>query len=180
VRRTWRGRRRPALRRHLAGGEERGQEPRHGRPRAGGRATSYAAQLFDIRGENHSMKVRAHGGVRVCRDHRICYRTHRSSLRSESVLPGTASAARRRGFGRARTRLPDRRQHRVNGVCLTVTSLQSTRATFGMSPETLERSTLGALRPHTKVNIERAMKPTDRFGATSCKGHVDGSARFAQ
>jgi riboflavin synthase len=46
----------------------------------------------------------------------------------------------------------------VSGVCLTVTRLAGTVATFGLSPETLERSTLGLLRPSAKVNIERAMR----------------------
>jgi riboflavin synthase len=62
----------------------------------------------------------------------------------------------------------------VGGVCLTVTRLQGTAATFGLSPETLERSTLGTLRPPAKVNIERAMRPTDRLGGHIVQGHVDG------
>jgi riboflavin synthase len=62
----------------------------------------------------------------------------------------------------------------VSGVCLTVTKLQGTAATFGLSPETLERSTLGRLRPAAKVNIERAMRPTDRLGGHIVQGHVDG------
>jgi len=62
----------------------------------------------------------------------------------------------------------------VNGVCLTVTSLQGTVASFGVSPETLARSTLGTWRPPMPVNIERAMKPTDRFGGHFVQGHVDG------
>jgi len=62
----------------------------------------------------------------------------------------------------------------VGGVCLTVTRLQGTAATFGLSPETLERSTLGTLRPSAKVNIERAMRPTDRLGGHIVQGHVDG------
>ncbi len=62
----------------------------------------------------------------------------------------------------------------VSGVCLTVTKLQGTVATFGLSPETLERSTLGLLRASSKVNIERAMRPTDRLGGHIVQGHVDG------
>jgi riboflavin synthase len=62
----------------------------------------------------------------------------------------------------------------VSGVCLTVTRLQGTTATFGLSLETLERSTFGMLRPPAKVNIERAMKPTDRLGGHIVQGHVDG------
>lgn len=62
----------------------------------------------------------------------------------------------------------------VSGVCLTVTRLQGSTATFGLSPETLERSSLASLRPAGKVNIERAMKATDRFGGHIVQGHVDG------
>jgi riboflavin synthase len=62
----------------------------------------------------------------------------------------------------------------VGGVCLTITRLQGPAATFGLSPETLERSTLGLLRPAAKVNIERAMRPTDRLGGHIVQGHIDG------
>jgi riboflavin synthase len=63
----------------------------------------------------------------------------------------------------------------VSGACLTVTALEGTVATFGLSPETLEKSTLASLRPSSPVNIERAMKPTDRFGGHIVQGHVDGT-----
>jgi riboflavin synthase len=62
----------------------------------------------------------------------------------------------------------------VSGVCLTVTQLTGTTATFGLSPETLERSTLGRLPPASKVNIERALRPTDRLGGHLVQGHIDG------
>ncbi len=64
----------------------------------------------------------------------------------------------------------------VSGVCLTVTRLAGAVATFGLSPETLERSTLGLLRPSAKVNIERAMKADERFGGHFVLGHIDGTA----
>ncbi len=63
----------------------------------------------------------------------------------------------------------------VSGACLTVTRLAGAVATFGLSPETLAKSTLATLRPPAKVNIERAMKPTDRFGGHIVQGHVDGT-----
>jgi riboflavin synthase len=62
----------------------------------------------------------------------------------------------------------------INGACLTVTRLDSTLATFGLSAETLATSTLARLRPRAKVNVERAMKATDRFGGHIVQGHVDG------
>lgn len=63
----------------------------------------------------------------------------------------------------------------VSGACLTITRLQGTAATFGLSPETRAKSTFATLRPPAKVNIERAMKPTDRFGGHIVQGHVDGT-----
>jgi riboflavin synthase len=62
----------------------------------------------------------------------------------------------------------------INGACLTVTRLDSTLATFGLSLETSQTSTLAQLRPRSKVNVERAMKATDRFGGHIVQGHVDG------
>jgi riboflavin synthase len=62
----------------------------------------------------------------------------------------------------------------INGACLTVTRLEGAVATFGLSQETLATSTLGRLRPSSKVNVERAMKATDRFGGHIVQGHVDG------
>lgn len=62
----------------------------------------------------------------------------------------------------------------ISGVCLTVTRRDGTAATFGLSPETMARSALAALRTGSKVNVERAMKPTDRFGGHFVQGHVDG------
>jgi len=62
----------------------------------------------------------------------------------------------------------------VSGVCLTVVRLDGTMATFGLSPETVGKSTLASLGPRVKVNVERAMKATDRFGGHIVQGHVDG------
>ena len=63
----------------------------------------------------------------------------------------------------------------VSGACLTITHLAGSVATFGMSPETLAVSTLATLRPPAKVNIERAMQASDRFGGHIVQGHVDGT-----
>ncbi len=62
----------------------------------------------------------------------------------------------------------------ISGVCLTVVRLDGAMATFGLSPETTERSTLATLRAPAKVNVERAMRATDRFGGHIVQGHVDG------
>lgn len=64
----------------------------------------------------------------------------------------------------------------VNGVCLTVARLEGTAASFDLSAETLGKSTLGKLKPSSQVNLERALKASDRFGGHFVQGHVDGIA----
>ncbi|WP_456432457.1 riboflavin synthase [Thermosulfuriphilus sp.] len=62
----------------------------------------------------------------------------------------------------------------VNGVCLTVIKINQTTANFDVSPETLSRTTLGELRPGDQVNVERAVRASDRLGGHIVTGHVDG------
>ena len=64
----------------------------------------------------------------------------------------------------------------VNGVCLTITKFEGGGAIFDVSSETLSKSTLDNLRSSSEVNIERAVKATDRFGGHFVQGHVDGKA----
>ena len=64
----------------------------------------------------------------------------------------------------------------VNGVCLTATGIERALVSFDVSAETLAKSTLGKLRPAWQVNVERAMKATDRFGGHFVQGHIDGVA----
>lgn len=64
----------------------------------------------------------------------------------------------------------------INGVCLTIAELAGNLATFGLSTETLIKSTLSGLKPSSSVNVERAMKATDRFGGHFVLGHIDGIA----
>jgi riboflavin synthase len=68
----------------------------------------------------------------------------------------------------------------VNGVCLTATS--SGRRRFGAHAmsETLERSTLAALRRGSSVNLELAARLQDRLGGHLVQGHVDGTARVVR
>jgi len=62
----------------------------------------------------------------------------------------------------------------VNGVCLTVTTLNPTSFTADVMPETLKRSNLGTLQPDHPLNLERAMQLGDRFGGHIVSGHIDG------
>ncbi|KAI4378319.1 hypothetical protein MLD38_015810 [Melastoma candidum] len=65
----------------------------------------------------------------------------------------------------------------VNGTCLTVTEFSTAASEFsvGLSPETLRKTNLGDLVPGSMVNLERAVRPTDRMGGHFVQGHVDGT-----
>ena len=62
----------------------------------------------------------------------------------------------------------------INGVCLTVTRRDSEgSAYFDVSPETLDKTNLGSLRPGDRINLERALLPTERLSGHLVQGHVD-------
>ena len=63
----------------------------------------------------------------------------------------------------------------VDGVCLTITGVRGESFTLDVSAETLKRSTLGALTQGAKVNLERALRLSDRIGGHLVSGHVDGT-----
>ena len=65
----------------------------------------------------------------------------------------------------------------VNGVCLTVIEFDARSFAADASNETLALTTLGALAVGDAVNLERAMRPTDRLGGHLVSGHVDGLGR---
>lgn len=62
----------------------------------------------------------------------------------------------------------------VNGVCLTVVAKSTGDLSFDLSPETLDRSTLGRLGPGDPVNLERPVTLSARLGGHLVQGHVDG------
>lgn len=62
----------------------------------------------------------------------------------------------------------------VNGVCLTVTEVAGGCVIMDVSGETLSRSTLKFLKGGDPVNLERALRLTDRLGGHLVLGHVDG------
>jgi riboflavin synthase len=64
----------------------------------------------------------------------------------------------------------------VSGVCLTITGIEGSVAGFDVSAETMNKSSLGKLQPSSQVNIERAMKATERFGGHFVQGHINGTA----
>ncbi len=65
----------------------------------------------------------------------------------------------------------------VNGVCLTVVEFDARSFQADASNETLALTTLGALPAGAALNLERAMRPSDRLGGHLVSGHVDGLGR---
>ena len=68
----------------------------------------------------------------------------------------------------------------VNGVCLTATGVDGSGFTADVMHETLRRSSLGALGPGSRVNLERAMAADGRFGGHIVSGHIDGTGTIAE
>ena len=64
----------------------------------------------------------------------------------------------------------------VNGCCLTVTAVQGSTFTADLMAETLTRTTLGSQAPGDPVNLERALRASDRLGGHIVQGHVDATA----
>jgi riboflavin synthase len=66
----------------------------------------------------------------------------------------------------------------VNGVCLTVVGTTDGAFTADVMKETLVRSSLGALTVGSPVNLERAVRLSDRLGGHLVQGHVDGTGEL--
>lgn len=62
----------------------------------------------------------------------------------------------------------------VNGCCLTVVSYKNNQLEFDVSDETMRKTAFSQYHSGMKVNLERAMKASDRFGGHFVSGHVDG------
>ena len=63
----------------------------------------------------------------------------------------------------------------VNGICLTVVTIQPDGFTADVMAETVRRSGLGSCRSGDRVNLERAMEAGGRFGGHIVSGHIDGT-----
>jgi len=64
-----------------------------------------------------------------------------------------------------------------SGACLTVVARGEGRVSFDAVPETLARTTIGSWRPGSRVNLERALRLSDRLGGHLVQGHVDAVGR---
>jgi len=63
----------------------------------------------------------------------------------------------------------------TNGACLTVTSFNSREFSVDVMAETMRCTDLGSLKIGSKVNLERALKISDRLGGHIVSGHIDGA-----
>jgi riboflavin synthase len=63
----------------------------------------------------------------------------------------------------------------TNGVCLTVVSMDSDSFSVDVMPETVQRTTINKFQPGSRVNLERALRVSDRLGGHIVTGHIDGT-----
>ena len=66
----------------------------------------------------------------------------------------------------------------ISGVCLTMLDPDATGFSADVSVETLDLTSLGSRQPGDKVNLELALRASDRLGGHLVSGHVDGLARL--
>ena len=62
----------------------------------------------------------------------------------------------------------------VSGACLTAVMISGKRFEADVSPETIARTTFGAARAGERVNLERALRFSDRLDGHLVSGHIDG------
>jgi len=62
----------------------------------------------------------------------------------------------------------------INGVCLTVVQKGGRAVSVDLSPESLQRTTLARVKEADQVNLERALRLSDRLGGHIVTGHIDG------
>ncbi len=100
---------------------------------------------------------------------------------------GTVSAARPSGEGKKLTIDADFSLEGskigdsicVSGACLTAVVMERNRFSVDVSPETLSRSTFGKARAGERVNLERALRLSDRLDGHLVSGHIDGTGIIA-
>ena len=68
----------------------------------------------------------------------------------------------------------------TDGVCLTVAAILSRGFMVDVMPETMTRTTFNKLNPGSKVNLERALRLSDRLGGHIVSGHIDGIGRIME
>lgn len=101
------------------------------------------------------------------------------------ALGEVKSVSRRRGLlrvevdlGRLGLSVSPGESINIDGACLTAVQCSRNLALFEVAPETAQRTTLASLKAGDKVNLERALKLSDRLGGHIVLGHIDGVGRI--
>jgi len=68
----------------------------------------------------------------------------------------------------------------VSGACLTMVKLDGKRFDVDVSPETLQKTTFGSAKVVQRVNLERALRLSDRIDGHLVSGHIDGMGTLSQ
>ncbi len=68
----------------------------------------------------------------------------------------------------------------VNGICLTVVSFNSTSFIADVMPETMRRTSFSRIANGSRVNLERALRLSDRLGGHLVSGHIDGTGKIVR
>ena len=68
----------------------------------------------------------------------------------------------------------------VNGACLTAVTIEGQRFTVDVSPETVARTAFAQAKIGERVNLERALRLSDRLDGHLVSGHIDGMGRLAE
>ena len=68
----------------------------------------------------------------------------------------------------------------VNGVCLTAKVINGGSFSADVSSETISKTTFGRIKIGGRVNLERALRLSDRLGGHIVSGHIDGTARLKE
>ena len=68
----------------------------------------------------------------------------------------------------------------VNGACLTAVRIEEKRFEVDVSPETVSKTTFGTIRIGERVNLERALRISDRIDGHLVSGHTDGVGVLSQ
>jgi len=97
-----------------------------------------------------------------------------ADLGSVAAVDATADGVRLTVSTPLAEQLADGDSVAVNGVCLTANDVAADRFGADVMHETLQRSTLGAVSAGAHVNLELALRATDRLGGHIVQGHIDG------
>jgi riboflavin synthase len=68
----------------------------------------------------------------------------------------------------------------VNGACLTARDIKGRKFLVDVSPESLKRTNLGSLQVGNAINLERALRLSDRLGGHMVSGHIDTQGRVLE